>query len=188
MIILLYIGFITGFIVAWIMFHKQTRNIHKRTDNEVKIRTKLTKFIIVDLVLAFLIMITISFIIPYGIWLVGKKDFREVEMIVQENSLVPFEDGTYVKDESTDNGEIYVVNEKGNGKSKGYERYYSKEKNIQFIEDKKNAKYEEINIYKIKCLKNSNPINKMVNDMFANVYMENRDGEFVEKVIKIYTP
>ena len=173
MIILLYIGFITGFIVAWIMFHKQTRNIHKRTDNEVKIRTKLTKFIMVDLVLAFLIMVTISFVIPYGIWLVGKKDFREVEMIVQENSLVPFEDGTYVKDESNDNGEVYVINEKGEGKSKGY---------------KKKAKYEEVYIYKIKCLKNSNPINRMVNDMFANVYMENRDGEFVEKIIKIYTP
>ena len=148
MIKLLYIGFFIGFIVAWIMFNKQTRNIHKRSDNEAKIRTKLTKFIIVDLVLAFLIMITISFIIPYGIWVVGKKDFREVEMIVQENTLVPFEDGTYVKDENNDNGEVYVVNEKGEGKSKGYERYYSKEKNVQFIKNKKSAKYEEVYIYK----------------------------------------
>lgn len=188
MIILLYIGFIVGFAAAGVMFYKQTRNLHKRTDNETKIRTKLTKFVIVDLVLAFLIMIIISFVIPYGIWIVGKKDLREVEMIVQENTLVPFEDGSYVKEESNDNGEIYVVNEKGEGKSQGYERYYSKEKNIQFIENKKKAKYEEVYIYEIKCLENSNPINKAVNDMFANVYMENKDGEFVENIIKIYTP
>lgn len=188
MVVFLYIGIIVGFIVASIIFNKQSKSMMKKKKSTMdgeKVRISLGKFILGDILIGAIIMVIISFLIPLAIWTTGGKELREVEMITLENEIKPFKDGSYIKEEKNDNGEVFIISEKGN--KNDYERYYSKDK-VQVIKGAKSGKFQEVLLYKIECLDNSNIINRLVNDTFANIYMESSEAQFIKKKVKIYVP
>lgn len=188
MVVFLYIGIIVGFIVASIIFNKQSKSMMKKKKSAMdgeKVRISLGKFILGDILIGAIIMVIVSFLIPLAIWTTGDKELREVEMITLENEIKPFKDGSYIKEEKNDNGEVFIISEKGN--KNDYERYYSKDK-VEVIKGAKSGKFQEVLLYKIECLDNSNIINRLVNDTFANIYMESSEAQFIKKKVKIYVP
>lgn len=188
MVVFLYIGIIVGFIVASIIFNKQSKAMMKKKKSAMdgeKVRISLGKFILGDILIGVIIMVIVSFLIPLAIWTTGRKELREVEMITLENEIKPFQDGSYIKEEKNDNGEVFIISEKGN--KNDYERYYSKDK-VQVIKGAKSGKFQEVLLYKIECLDGSNIINRLVNDTFANIYMESSEAQFIKKKVKIYVP
>ncbi len=188
MVVFLYIGIIVGFIVASIIFNKQSKSMMKKKKSAMdgeKVRISLGKFILGDILIGAIIMVIVSFLIPLAIWTTGSKELREVEMITLENEIKPFQDGSYIKEEKNDNGEVLIISEKGN--KNDYERYYSRDK-VEVIKGAKSGKFQEVLLYKIECLDSSNIINRLVNDTFANIYMESSEAQFIKKKVKIYVP
>jgi len=188
MVVFLYIGIIVGFIVASIIFNKQSKSMMKKKKSAMdgeKVRISLGKFILGDILIGAIIMVIVSFLIPLAIWTTGSKELREVEMITLENEIKPFQDGSYIKEEKNDNGEVFIISEKGN--KNDYERYYSRDK-VEVIKGAKSGKFQEVLLYKIECLDSSNIINRLVNDTFANIYMESSEAQFIKKKVKIYVP
>lgn len=187
MVILLYIGSMVGATIAFILFNGQSKRIKKKFKNPNSSRKVFIKFAILDLIIALFFMFIFSYLIPLGIWTFGRKEVLPTEKIIFETAISPFSDETYIKVKKVDNNELYHINL--GTKDKVEEKIINKN-NLEIVEATRvdGAKYREALIYDFKRLKGDTIIHTLVNDMFANIYMQDKDGTFLEKKIRIYLP
>ena len=187
MVVFLYTGFIVASVFMFFLFHKQSKKVKKIKDNPKNISKMLLKFALIDLVMGIFIMAFISYLIPLTIWLVGEKAVMPTEMITMEKTLAPLSKDIYMKVEETDGGEPYTIN-LGTIDNVD-EKVISKSRvSIEEVKKPSMAQYREAFVYDFKRLKRENFITKQVNDIFANINLQSKDGTFIEKKVTIALP
>lgn len=187
MVVFLYTGFIVASVFMFFLFHKQSKKVKKIKDNPKNISKMLLKFALIDLLMGIFIMAFISYLIPLTIWLVGEKAVMPTEMITMEKSLAPLSKDIYMKIEETDGGELYTIN-LGTIDNVD-EKVISKSRvSIEEVKKPSMAQYREAFVYDFKRLKRENFITKQVNDIFANINLQSKDGTFIEKKVIIALP
>ncbi|MEW8957396.1 hypothetical protein, partial [Clostridium sp.] len=179
--------FIIGAMVAFILFNAQSKRVIKKFKNPNSVSKVFIKFAILDLIIALIIMAIFSYLIPLGIWTFGEKEILPTEKVIFETEVSAFSGETYLKTKKVDDNELYYVNTGKDGKIE--ERIVNKN-NVDIIEATRidGAKYKEVLIYDFKRLKGSSIVHKLVNDMFANIYIQDSEATFKEKRTVISLP
>lgn len=175
MVLFLYSGFLFSLIIVVFLLNKQIK-LRPKTKN-------LSRFIVLDLAIGLVLLGIISGLIPYLMWTFASKEIVETEMIVEEGQLKPIENNIYIKEKKIDEAEVYLINI-GNGKDNDI-KYASKDRAVIKSGD---PEYQEVIIYNAKRIKGNGILTNQLNDMFANIYIKNKEAVYKERKINIYLP
>lgn len=175
MVLFLYLGFLFSLIIVVLLLNKQTK-LRPKTKN-------LSRFVVLDLIIGMVILGVVSGIIPYLMWTFSSKEIVETEMIVEEGQIKPIEKEIYIKEKKIDDAEVYLINI-GNGKDNDI-KYVSKDRAVIKIGD---PEYQEVVIYNAKRIKGNGILTSQLNDMFANIYIKNKDAVYKDRKVNIYLP
>lgn len=179
MILFLYLGFLCALIIIIFLLNKQTK-LRPKTKN-------ISKFVVMDLIIGLLVLGFVGGILPYIMWTFSSKDIIETEMIVEEGQISPIENDIYIKEKKINDAEVYLINI-GNDKEKDI-KYISKDRAV--IKGKASVgatEYQEVIIYNSKRISGDGSLAYMLNDMFANIYIKNKDAVYKDRKVNIYLP
>lgn len=144
------------------------------------------KFIVFDAIIAGMLIVIIVFILPFLIWNLGTKEFMVEDKVLQVKDIDPISTSNkkiYVKESSTDNKKSYTINMSNN-------LVYLDSNSAEIVESDsiKDPEYMLVAQYKINELKSDNIITRNVNDMYANINLEQSKAVFIGSKVKIYVP
>lgn len=189
---MLFFLYLSGFLTILLgikLFRKQNKKIIGKNYSEKKILQYWIKRMIINITVMCISAIFILFIIPLLIWVSAPKETGLVDKILESKNLVPISSSNknqYIKETSNKNIKTYVVNV-GDSKNQNLQSFNSK--SIEIIStDKESPKYEKIAEYKIKKLKGNWIIPNSVNDIYANIYIDYGQKNFIENKIKLLVP
>lgn len=175
MVLFLYLGFLFSLIVVVFLLNKQTK-LKPKTKN-------LSRFVVIDLIIGLVVLAMVSGGVPYLMWTFSSKEIVETEMIVEEGQIKPIDKDIYIKEKKIDSAEVYLINI-GSGKDNDI-KYASKDRAVIKSGD---PEYQEVIIYEAKRIKGDGILKSQLNDMFANIYIKNKDAVYKDRKINIYLP
>lgn len=189
---MLFFLYLSGFLTILLgikLFRRQNKKIIGKNYSEKKILQYWIKRMIVNITVMCISAIFILFIIPLLIWVSAPKETGLVDKILESKNLVPISSSNknqYIKETSNKNIKTYVVNA-GDSKNQNLQNFNSESTEI-ISTDKESPKYEKIAEYKIKKLKGNWIIPNSVNDIYANIYIDYGQKNFIENKIKLLVP
>ncbi|MEY8000308.1 hypothetical protein AB8U03_08880 [Clostridium sp. Mt-5] len=189
---MLFFLYLSGFLTILLgikLFRKQNKKIIGKNYSEKKILQYWIKRMIINITVMCISAIFILFIIPLLIWVSAPKETGLVDKILESKNLVPISSSNknqYIKETSNKNIKTYVVNV-GDSKNQNLQSFNSKSTEI-ISTDKESPKYEKIAEYKIKKLTGNWIIPNSVNDIYANIYIDYGQKNFIENKIKLLVP
>ncbi|CAB1251278.1 hypothetical protein ACFHWD_12000 [Clostridium sp. MT-14] len=189
---MLFFLYISGFLAVLVgikLFYKQNKKIANKNYSEKKILQYWIKRMIVNITTMCLTAIFVLFIVPLLIWIFAPKETGTVDKILESKNLTPISSSnknSYIKEVLNGNAKSCLVNIDDNG-NQSLQNFNSKSVEIVST-DKEKPKYERIAEYKIKKLKGNWIIPNSVNDIYANVYIDYSQKNFIRNKVKLIVP
>lgn len=187
MLFFMYISFIL-FIPIVILFKFQYMKLCQKNYTSDYLSKKLRYCVFIDILAGIIIYIIMVFAVPAMIWNFGEKAYQIEDQVTSTTSLYPIKisgnNEIYIKEANEDGAKKYEVNLKEN-----WDEYDSKstiiDENDVYKDD---CKAQYINQYWVYELKGDNILIRNINDMFANIYVDNPYKKLDKKFIKICIP
>lgn len=187
MIFFLYVSTILSVMFCICLFNRQVRRIRKKNYSSNVTWNYMCKYLIIDIFLSCILMITLVFTLPLSIWHIGKKDFQIESIVLDRSELKPLSTSDkkiYVKESIEKDVKIYTVKDSSNT----LVNFNSNLVELIELDSTNDPRFESLAQYKINELKGSNIITKSVNDLYANINLDQDKGTFVSNKIKVYVP
>lgn len=190
MLFFLYTSGLLTILLGMKLFHMQEKKLLNKNYNENQLFNYWIKRMIANLVVMCTTACIVLFVIPFLIWIIGPKETGVVDKILETKELAPLsssDKNQYIKENSDKSGTTYLIN-LGDEKKSEIQSFGSK--SVELVNTKKGQrpKYEKVAQYKMKKLKGNWLIANAVNDIYANVYIQYDEGEYIGNKVRIYAP
>lgn len=183
MLTLMYISFV--FIIPiLLLFNFQCSALYKKRYTFKYIYYKMLNFIFTDILIYILIFILLVFIFPNLIWNFGEKAFQIEDQVLSSAQITPIQTASNNKIYVKANSNEYTVNLNGFLDKYDFKSAILDESDVY----KSDCKIQYINEYLVYELKGHNILIDSINDMYANIYVDNPEKKLCKKFIKICIP
>lgn len=190
MLIFLYLGLIVSVVVTFFYFQSQNRKVKLSSLDEKNYTRILTIRLFKTLFLGLALILFFSLLLPSIIWSVGKKAPYQADKVLDQKQLALLPNNSkklYVGESTSQDKHYYVINV-GTDSYPSLMMLDTDNTQITYIKKSQKPYYEKVGYYKLNMLKPSNVINKNVNDMYANPYLDSSSSAYVKSELNLYLP
>ncbi len=186
MIVFMYSAIIIAIPIFIFLLNLQIRNLAKKKLDYKLFVKKLYGFLFMNLIIVLILFVFIVYGFPYLMWNFGAKGYQIEDKVVNITSIKPISEGSkiYVEEDNSSGGLKYKVNIGGN-----IQEFDSKSTEIE--QDNINSgdpNIEDVDEYNVYELLGNGIISSNVNNMYANVYIDNCKEIFLKKKKIICVP
>lgn len=187
MVFFLYLSSMLSIILCIFLLTKQSRRIAKKNYSDKIAWNYMYKYLILDIIISCVLMVILIFALPFSIWSLGTKDFGVEDIVLDRSDLKPISTSdkkAYVKESIEKGVKIYTIKDSSNT----LVNFNSTLAELVELDSINNPEFKSVAQYKINELKGTNIIVKNVNDIYANINLDQNKGVFICNKIKIYVP
>lgn len=169
------------------LYSYQFKKLNKKKCSDKHKNIKICQFVIVDMIIGCILIFIITVVLPIILWNVKDKTYQIEDEVLSTYTLRPLANNNnkiYVREALDKDAKIYTVNVNGS-----LQQYDSR--STELVEDssyKDSAEIVEANEYNVYELKGYGIVASSVNDMYADIYLQNPKKTFIRKKTQICVP
>ncbi|MDP4143356.1 MAG: hypothetical protein Q8936_02565 [Bacillota bacterium] len=188
MLTLMYVAVAISTLIVFLLFRLQASKLKKRKGDSNYRYKRMWGIVFVDSVIFCMLFISIAFIFPFLEWHLGAKDYQIEDEVLGETDIKPISQSNnniYVREQyDSNNNKKYIVNVGGRLQEYDSSSTTIDENNI----NKNNVRITDVAEYNVYELRGRGIIVNCVNDMYANVYINNTQKIYLRKKNQICVP
>ncbi|HBC95859.1 MAG TPA: hypothetical protein DC034_03560 [Clostridium sp.] len=189
MIFFLYLSGFLALSLGIKLFYKQGKRISNKNYSERELLQYWTKNMISNITAMCITALFVLFIIPPLIWMSAPKETSITNKVLETKNLVPISSSgknSYVREVKNKNSKTCIINT-GDNENRDLQSFNSK--SVEIIPTaNENPKYEKIAEYRMKKLKGSWIIPNSINDIYANIYTNYGQKNFIKDKVRLIVP